>query len=256
MEQAARLRLKYIPLQIEVFFPQLPTRYTIVKKGRRVGLTKGGANAFIEYCVEDDIPLLWGDTISSNIDKYYERYFLPELKRLEKEGITYKWSEKKRELRIAGSTIDFRSADRPENWEGFGYRKIFLNEAGIILEDDYLWNNAVLPMMLDHPDSELIAAGVPKGKYKKDGSKHKFFDLWEKVESGNKDYRGLFYSSYDNPLLLPEDIKALENEIPPEDVQQEIYGEFVDKAEGFHPFLWSFDEKLHCDRGIVFDPRI
>ena len=38
---------------------------------------------------------------------------------------------------------DFRSVDRPENIEGFGYDKAFLNEAGIILRDEYLWYNAI-----------------------------------------------------------------------------------------------------------------
>ena len=55
--------------------------------------------------------------------------------------------------------------------------KIFLNEAGIILKNNYLYTNTILPMLMDYPDSQLIAAGVPKGKIKKDGTEHIFYTL-------------------------------------------------------------------------------
>src|SRR6188472_3936960 len=114
---------------MEIFFPpdEDSKKYTIVSKGRRFGLTRGAAQAFIEYALDGITPLLWGDTINGNIDRYFDRYFLPVLKKL---GSDYfQWHQQRRELKILDSVIDFRSSDRPENWEGFGYKKIFLNEA-------------------------------------------------------------------------------------------------------------------------------
>src|SRR5690606_9457471 len=163
------LDLTYSEKQSELFFPESFPKYSIIPKGRRAGLTRGAAHAFIEYGLDANLPyfpkdnlyFLWGDTVSTNIDRYFERYFQPALKQLPS-GI-WQWKKVDKILKIGRLTIDFRSADRPENWEGFGYHLIFLNEAGIILEDDYLYDNAVLPMLIDFPNAKLIAAGVPKG---------------------------------------------------------------------------------------------
>jgi len=232
------LDLSYTQAQLEIFFNNGPeVRYLVVTKGRRFGATKGAANAFIEWMLEGK-KLLWGDTISANIDRYIERYFLPELK---KSKIPYSYSAQKKVMQlltVGGGYCDFRSADRPENWEGFGYNIIFLNEAGIILKNDYLFTNAVLPMLMDYDGSMLIAAGVPKGKFVKD-REHRFYSLYKNGLAGVKGYRCLEFSSYDNPLLSKNDIDDLSLEIGrmnSQMIQQEIYGKFIEGAGGQ---LWS-----------------
>jgi predicted phage terminase large subunit-like protein len=229
------LDLIYTAPQIEVFFPEKPTRFDIVTKGRRFGATKGAANFVIESIIEGK-KVLWGDTINSNIDRYVDRYFKPEII---KGGLKFEYSSQKKYLKIYGfdGYCDFRSADRPENWEGFGYDIIFLNEAGIILKNDYLYTNAVLPMLMDYPNSRLIAAGVPKGKYLKNGKIHRFYSLALRAINKEEGFRFLNFSSYDNPLLSRADIKELEEEINrmnPQMVEQEIYGRFVEGAAGVY----------------------
>ena len=231
-----KLELSYTDPQIDIFFGG-NEKFTVVTKGRRFGATHGAAHAYIEWAVEGK-RLLWGDTINSNIDRYFQRYFEPALKR---NKIDYNWNSQKKELRILEGHVDFRSSDRPENWEGFGYDVIFLNEAGIILRDPYLYTNAVLPMLMDYSDSRLIAAGVPKGTKGKDGKDHAFYKMAQTALSGDKSYRILQFSSYDNPLLKKEDIDELSDEISrmnPEMVRQEIYGEFLEGAGGL---LWDAD---------------
>ena len=244
------LDITYLPYQEEVFF-NTNERYTVITKGRRVGITKGASHAFIEYALDNISPLLWVDTVNGNIDRYYDRYFYPILKKLPKDFWSY--NSVRKELRIGESIIDFRSAERPETIEGFGYRKIFLNEAGIILSDDYLYTNAILPMMLDYQDSQLIAAGVPKGKKTKQGNTHKFFELYEKAISGADNYKAFNFSSYANPLLSKEDIEELEQEIPPEDREQEIYGRFTDKS-GNNPFAYNYEVNKHESDKAIFMP--
>lgn len=233
-----KVRLKYTQPQLDIFFPSEPERHTIIPKGRRFGATHGAANACIEWGLEG-MPILWGDTINGNISRYVERYFLPTLKR---NGIDHNWNAQKNVLNIGAGYVDFRSADRPENWEGFGYRKIILNEAGIILADPYLYTNAVRPMMLDFPDAELFALGVPKGKMLKTGQEHPFYSLWQKV--GEKGYRGRAYSSRDNPLIDDADVDELERDMDPAQVPQEIYGKFIDRIAG-RPFAFAFDRSKH-----------
>lgn len=246
------LDLSYTPAQIEIFFTGDSYKYLIIRKGRRFGFTKGAANAFIEYALEGITPMLWVDTINGNIERYFDRYFLPELKKLPKS----KWvfNRQKKELKIYDSIIDFRSADAPESIEGFGYKKILLNEAGIILKNTYLYSNAILPMLLDYPDSQLIAAGVPKGKYLKSGEKHKFYELYESALNEKKGYRKLSYSSYDNPLISKEQIDLLKESMSETEVDQEIYGEFVEHL-GENPFLHQYNALKHESLEPFYDAK-
>lgn len=247
------LRLKWTRAQREVFRVSDYPKYSIVPKGRQVGITQGGAQKFIVNAVDGMPSQLWVDTINGNIDRYFDRVFLPILKNLT--TVKWNWHAQKRELKIGSGIIDFRSADKPENIEGFNYWLIFLNEAGIILKDDYLYTNSILPMLLRYPHSKLIAAGVPKGKFKKDGSEHKFYQLWLRATSGAEDYRPLHYTSYDNPSFLnKEDIDKMILEIPPAEVRQEIYGEFIEHI-GNNPFFFNYKPELHESEQAVFDPR-
>lgn len=236
-------------------------RFIVVPAGRRFGKTKGAANACIEWIIEGK-KILWGDTISTNIDRYIDRYFKPQIKDL---PIRYSYQKKLLYMEQSGGYIDFRSADRPENWEGFGYDIIILNEAGIILKNDYLYTNAVLPMLMDSEGSKLLAIGTPKGKKVKGVKEHRFFAMYKRAVAGDPLYQLFQYSSYDNPFLSPDDVKALEEEIQlmnPQMVEQEIKANFVDGAVGE---LWDeIDiERARVDKApelvrivVAIDPAI
>lgn len=237
-----KIEIQYHKKQWEIFNDK--SRFKIIAKGRRFGLTRGFANYTIQKMLESKIKVLWVDTIYANIERYVERYFFPTLKGLDKKY--WRWRSIKNDLKIIGSVCDFRSADRPENMEGFGYNLIILNEAGIILKNRKLWEESIAPMMLDYK-ADVLIGGTPKGKKGKVG-KHLFYELFSKaseeldrlrrlnppsagdenrVEMKNR-WRCFQFSSYDNPLLDKEEIKNLENELPPSLRAQEIYGEFVD----------------------------
>jgi len=214
------LSLSYTPQQKEVLFNNT-ARFTTIEKGRRFGFTKGMANACIEWLLEGK-KILWVDTITSNLQRYYERYFLPELKALPKE--LYKFHSQDKKLSIGEGYLDMRSAERPENIEGFGYDIVILNEAGIILKDAYLWDNAIRAMLLDNPKSRAFIGGVPKGK-------NKFFELAQKGMREEKEWKNFQFSTYDNPLLKKEQIDEMVAELGGIDsdvVRQEIFGEFLD----------------------------
>jgi len=197
-----------------------PARYKIVSKGRRFGLTRGAAHDFIKSAIEKKFKQgLWVDTVNSNIDRYVERYFMPALKKLPEN--MWNWRKQAKILHIHKSYIDFRSADRPENLEGFGYDKIFINEAGIVLKNDYLWHNAIAPMMWDFQPSVVIG-GTPKGKGL----------FWELSERGKdkeqEDYAFFHFTSFDNPFL-PKKVMTDEIKTMPDRVrEQEVYARFMD----------------------------
>ena len=136
-------------------------RFKVIAKGRRFGLTRGFANYIIEQMLEGVSPVLWVDTVYGNIERYVDRYFIPTLKVYLKIYGNIEVIEMI--LKIGNSVCDFRSADNPENIEGFGYALIVINEAGIVLKNRNLWTETILPMILDYK-AKVMIGGTPKGK--------------------------------------------------------------------------------------------
>jgi predicted phage terminase large subunit-like protein len=240
-----RQRLIFHDKQNEIFF-ESKARYKVIAKGRRFGLTRGFANYVIESMTQGVGPVLWIDTVYGNIERYVERYFLPVLKELPKN--LWKYRGNRNDLKINGNACDFRSADRPENIEGFGYALIIINEAGIVLKNRRLWEESIRPMIMDYKAKVLIG-GTPKGKVvKRTNEKHLFYELFERgnhpglrppllgkagintnVDNIYKDWESFNYSSYDNPFLDTEEIDQMVLEISPSLRDQEVFGKFVDK---------------------------
>lgn len=212
------LPIKNFPKQESIFADA--ARYKIVAKGRRFGLTRGAANNFIREGLQGKFEKgLWVDVIVSNIDRYIERYFLPHLNKLPRN--MWSWRKQQKTLYIRNSYIDFRSADRPESLEGFGYDKAFLNEAGIILKSEYLWNNAISPMFWDTPTVSVVIGGTPKGK-------GKFYELYQLGTGEDKRYNSFQFTSFENPYINVPEIRNEMKNMPDRVIQQEIYAQFLE----------------------------
>lgn len=249
--ESLELNLYFHNAQRTIFFGA-DTRNKIVATGRRFGKTKGLANYVMLKMIENVSPILWVDTINSNIDRYLERYFIPVLKPLPSH--LWQWRQQKKELKILNSICDFRSSDQPDNIEGFGYALIILNEAGIILNNSYLWFNAIRPMVMDY-HAQILACGTPKGKKaKKQNGNSLFYELFQKgdPESPTYDlnYKSFHFTSYANVKpggwLDKAEIDELAADTPPSIRRQEIYGEFVDIEAGeiLKREWWKFYREL------------
>lgn len=215
-----QLQLKYHINQKKIL--QNQKQYNVVVKGRRFGATDLCAKIAIKSALQGISPILWVDTIQANIDKYYQRYFLPILNMLP-QGI-HEYKTQKKELKLGSGIIDFRSAERPENIEGFGYQLVILNESGIILWNSLLWEQTIKPMLFDF-QGKVFFVGTPKGR-------NKFFALANKAQSGEKDWQYFHFTTYDNPLLNRETIDNLAKDMPEDVKQQEIYGNFLENMAG------------------------
>lgn len=199
-----------------------PAQYVIVPKGRRFGATNGMANQYIRMAIKREFSRgLWVDTVNSNIERYVSRYFIPKLQKLSPQGDKWNWLKQQKILTILDSYIDFRSVDNPENIEGFAYDYAFLNEAGIILKNEYLWYNAIQPMLLDYK-AKAIIAGTPKGQ-------GLFHTLYERgLDKNQENYASFKFSTFDNPYMPRAGINEMISTMPQRVVSQEIYAEFLD----------------------------
>lgn len=217
-------------------------------KGRRVGFTHGAANYCIDHSLDNAHRILWGDTVHTNIDRYVERYFLPVLKKLPSD--IWNWNAQKKEMRINEALIDFRSAERSENWEGFGYHRIILNEAGIILKGErgrYLWNNAVLPMSMDYEDCIIFFGGTPKGRTDKDGSDCLYYQMSQRPE-----YYHVNIPTHRNPFLNADTVAEVIAELPEGPIRdQEAFGQFVDAGSGIIKRDWLRVEDMPIEGDMV-----
>ncbi len=220
-QENINIDLEYTPAQYKVFF-ESTARRRVVNKGRRLGFTRGCAQFIIETMLARQCAILWGDTVAANIRRYFDRYFMPILSQLPQSS--WHWQSVEKTLKINNSVCDFRSADQPENWEGFGYNYVILNEAGIILKNRYLWENAVAPMLMDFEDSVAIIGGTPKGK-------GLYWELSNKALS-DSNWETFTFSTFDNPFISKESTDGLIAELGGSGptVDQEVYGKFVDKS--------------------------
>lgn len=182
---------------------------------------------------KDPVTHLWIDTTQSNIDRYIERYAQPVLRNLPDRDWHY--ARRDKILYVRDSILDLRSSERPERIEGFGYSLITINEAGIVLKNPYIWESAVLPMMLDYPESRAVIGGTPKGKYdpkrRREYGKHEhlFYELFLRGLNGDyPEYESYQFSTYANTLIAKELIDKLKRDLPSTLIRQEIYGEFID----------------------------
>lgn len=206
-------------------------RYVIAPCGRRYGKTDGAFRKLVEFAVQAREKLLWVDTTQSNIEKYYNEKLEPLIAPL---APHFKWDKKLKVLSLwNGSTCHFGSAEKPENLEGFGYDRVFLNEAGHILggkKGEKLWSATILPMTMEGRGgrgAQVFFVGTPKDIQYGPGLFRRMAMRGE--DPGDADVETFRRSSYDNPYLTPSLIKEIFSEIRPFEVKQEVFGEFVDQ---------------------------
>lgn len=243
-----KLPIKFSRDQHNYFFGD-HGKYRVMTKGRRVGFTHGAANFCVSESLRKPFRFLWGDTVQINLDRYVERYFLPSLKAIPSNH--WAWVGQKKELKICDSVIDFRSAERPENWEGFGYNRIILNEAGIILKGDkgrYLWSNAVLPMTADYEDCIVYLGGTPKGRADKDGRDCIYYELAKKADEGLPNYYHINIPTTANPFLNQSTVQEVISELPEGPIRdQEAYGKFVEAGASVIKREWFQYEDVRAE---------
>lgn len=197
-------------------------KYVTISAGRGTGKTRGAFLWLLEELYEPDVrSSVWVDTIQANLDSYVEEHL---------RGVILKdiWSychynsQRKRLILPGDRFIQFVSAERPENAEGFRYHRMVLNEAGLILKKSSLWDNSFEPMT--HPKdgvpNKTRLVGTMKGK-------NKFHELRSINDDEWKDYH---FTVYDSPNYNLEDIEKIKRRVPEMVWRQEYLSEALDDA--------------------------
>lgn len=205
--------------------------FVVVPAGRQTGKTYNFTQWMIRETMKLDCPSLWVDTVQTNIDKYVERYFRPLLKPV----LLYcDWNAQKKILKLPRGYIDFGSAQKPENLEGFNYKRAVLNEAGHILKKGSLWHNTIMPM-IKAEDNQTRIIGTPKGQ-------NLFYELYLRGLEDDPEYSSYRYTVYDSPYWSKEQIEEVRKKTPELIWKQEYMASFEAFAGMIYP---DFKEEIH-----------
>lgn len=193
-------------------------QYVTIDAGRGSGKTRGAFLWIVEeLAFSDAITGLWMDTIHNNIDAYVEEHLQGEI--LKDAWKIFDYNYKRKRLNFPnGKYIQFASAEKPQNAEGFRYHRVVLNEAGLILKKPSLWDNSIEPMT--HPKdgikNKTRLVGTMKGK-------NKFWQL-------SKLYKRYHFEAQDSPNWTLEELEEIKSTIPHDVYMQEYLSIALDNA--------------------------
>lgn len=128
--------------------------------------------------------------------------------------LTLPFESNKSELRINtvnGGTIEFFTGERLDNLRGRKFHFIVIDEASFIpnLEDG--WLNSIRPTLTDYKGRALFLS-TPKGK-------NYFYSLF--MRSGEADWQGFKFTTYDNPHIDRNEIEDAKRQLPQVVFEQE-----------------------------------
>lgn len=125
---------------------------------------------------------------------------------------------------ITGSTIQFFSAERYDNLRGFTFDYLVCDEFAFM--DEQAWTEVLRATVLVKGKKVLLIS-TPRGK-------NHFWNLYN-LEGVNPQYKSFTMTSYDNPIINPQEIDDARRTLPDHVFRQEYLAEFVDG--GTSPFM-------------------
>ena len=136
---------------------------------------------------------------------------------------------------INGAIIALKGADRPETMRGVSLKYLVMDEYADMKPS--VWEQILRPALADQRGGAMFI-GTPMGR-------NHFYDLFMYGKIGeDESYKSWHYTSYDNPLLAPEEIDIAKKSMSSFAFRQEFMASF--EAAGSEVFKeeWiNFDEK-------------
>ena len=118
---------------------------------------------------------------------------------------------------INGTTISLKGADRPDTMRGVSLKFLVMDEYADMKPS--VWEEVLRPALADQKGSALFI-GTPKGR-------NHFFDLYKYADlEDDVTYKAWHFTSYDNPLLDPEEIDTAKQSMSSYAFRQEFMASF------------------------------
>jgi hypothetical protein len=223
--------------------------YIVFPAGRRFGKTEFAVRwqcpKVLSIPTDEDSPHGWCSPTFRQAKLGFFKY----RKFLRKNSIPFKAILTELYIDIFGSPnhrVQFFSTDRPELMEGFSFKSMVIEEAGIQLKKREIWENSIQPTLIDH-NAPTLFTGTPKGK----GIYHEMY--LKGLDGQDKDYLSLHATSYDNckdvgGFLERTVLDRIVRNLPERAIQQEIMAEFIDSGG------MVFRNTKECIKGSAIQP--
>lgn len=116
-----------------------------------------------------------------------------------------------------GATISLKGADRPETMRGVSLKFLVMDEYADMKPE--VWEQILRPALADQKGSALFI-GTPMGR-------NHFYELYKYAELSDDDtYSAWHFTSYDNPLIDPEEINVAKKSMSSYAFRQEFLASF------------------------------
>ena len=136
---------------------------------------------------------------------------------------------------INGATISLKGADRPETMRGVSLKFLVLDEYADMKPS--VWETILRPALADQKGQALFI-GTPMGR-------NHFYDLYQYGALGDDEtYKAWHFTSYNNPLLDPEEIDMAKKSMSSYAFRQEFLASFEALGSEIFKEEWvAFDEE-------------
>ena len=212
MARTLTIDLDFHPTQAKVFFNT--ARFKVLFCGRRWGKTAGAVRWLCMKTLGKRERLGWWVSPTYRQSKVAFRYF----RRLYgRSGIIQKVNNTDLSFQLVmGCRLEFLSAEIPDNMRGNAPDFLVLDEFASMPE--MVWTEVLRSTLMDSK-GEAVFIGTPKGL-------NWAHALWLKgKDAGQTEWKSWQYSTYDNPYIAAEEIKAAEADMPEVVARQEIHAE-------------------------------
>ena len=136
---------------------------------------------------------------------------------------------------VNGCTIALKGADRPETMRGVSLKFLCMDEYADMKPE--VWEQILRPALADQKGDALFI-GTPMGR-------NHFYDLYTyaNLTEDDPDFKSWHFTSFDNPLLDPKEIKAAEKSMSRYSYRQEFLASF--EAQGSE--LFKEEHVIFCE---------
>ena len=118
---------------------------------------------------------------------------------------------------VNGAMISLKGADRPETMRGVSLKFLVMDEYADMKPD--VWEQILRPALADQKGSAMFI-GTPMGR-------NHFYELYKLAELGDDEtYKGWHFTSYDNPILDPDEIDTAKKSMSSYAFRQEFMASF------------------------------
>ena len=206
------LNVQLLPWQQEVYSD--PTRFKVVAAGRRTGKSRLAAWMLIINALQTDKGQVFYVAPTQGQARDIMWQTLLELGNPVISGAHINNLQIKL---VNGATISLKGADRPETMRGVSLKFLVMDEYADMKPD--VWEQILRPALADQKGSAMFI-GTPMGR-------NHFYELYKLAELGDDEtYKGWHFTSYDNPILDPEEIDTAKKSMSSYAFRQEFMASF------------------------------